>query len=149
MKDTILAQLAEIEELDLGGLKERWRLLFGKEPPGYSTAMMRGRLCYRVQELAMGGLSETARATLRDALPDGEGGGGKLQRRKPVDGMPVTGTRLMRDWQGKRYEVVVTGQGFELDGRLFRSLSAVAREITGTRWNGWKFFGLKRSKGAS
>ncbi|MCB9833037.1 MAG: DUF2924 domain-containing protein [Planctomycetes bacterium] len=147
MNDTVLAQLADLEDLDRKGLLERWRLLFGKEPPGYSTAMMRSRLAYRVQELAFGGLSELTRAALHQALPEGEGGDRKLRRRRPVDGMPVAGTRLVREYQGRTYDVVVTDQGFELEGRPYRSLSAVARAITGTRWNGWAFFGIKRQVG--
>jgi hypothetical protein len=58
--------------------------------------------------------------------------------------MPVAGTRLLREWQGVEHAVTVLTDGFEYDGRPYKSLSAIARAITGTRWNGWLFFGLRK-----
>ena len=60
---------------------------------------------------------------------------------------PITGTRLLREWQGVEQIVTVTADGFEWQGRPYKSLSAIARAITGTRWNGWVFFGLKNYRG--
>jgi hypothetical protein len=57
------------------------------------------------------------------------------------------GTRLVRVWQGKRYNVIIRATGYEFDGKIFKSLSQIASDITGTRWNGWVFFGLKEGKG--
>ena len=62
--------------------------------------------------------------------------------------LPITGTRLIREYQGVEYVVTVTQSGFDWQGRPYQSLSAIARAITGTRWNGWTFFGLKNHRGA-
>jgi len=70
-------------------------------------------------------------------------GGNITLRRIRADLKPITGTKLIREWQGVEHTVTVLADGYEWQGRPYRSLSAVARAITGTRWNGWIFFGLK------
>src|SRR5690606_32183143 len=95
-----------------------------------------------VQELAYGGPSrETVR--LLDALADELQGkpGRKAMLRESR--MPVAGTRLVREWNGVEHTVTVLRDGFEFEGRKYKSLSAIARAIAGTRWNGWRFFGLR------
>jgi hypothetical protein len=75
-------------------------------------------------------------------------GGDKKKRGMRLDrDRPIRGTRLLREWQGVEYVVTVTADGFEWQGRPYKSLSAIARAITGTRWNGWVFFGLKNHRG--
>ncbi len=149
MKNNILAQITELERLSFPELKVRWRDLYDTEPPSYNRAHLVKRLAFRVQELAYGGLSGATRAQLRDHLErDGRDKeterGARMARRKRDDGVPVAGTRIIRDWHGERHEVTVVEGGFEYEGRRYRSLSAVAREITGTRWNGPAFFGLRK-----
>jgi hypothetical protein len=74
-------------------------------------------------------------------------GGDKKKRCMRLDrDRPITGTRLLREWQGVEQVVTVTKDGFEWQGRPYKSLSAIARAITGTRWNGWTFFGLKNHR---
>jgi hypothetical protein len=68
-------------------------------------------------------------------------------RRIRADDKPIAGTRLIREWQGVEHTVTVLNDGYEWQGRPYRSLSAIARAITGTRWNGWIFFGLKNRRG--
>lgn len=142
------AQLAELEILDMDGLRTRWRELFDTLPPPYSKTMFVGRIGYRIQELTHGGLSEWAKEELAACVPEGSidtdaGTVRRMRRRKRREGLAV-GTRLVREFDGERHEVVVTREGFfEWQGRSFRSLSAVAREITGTNWNGPRFFGLR------
>ncbi len=68
-------------------------------------------------------------------------------RRVRADNRPLAGTRLLREWRGVEHAVTVLPDGFEWEGRPYRSLSAIARAITGTRWNGWAFFGLKSGRG--
>lgn len=142
------AQLDDLESLDMKELRARWRELFDIPPPPYSKALMVGRIGYRIQELVRGGLAEWAKEELAACVPEGSidtdaGTVQRMRRRKHREGLAV-GTRLVREFDGERHEVVVTRQGFEWQGRAFRSLSAVAREITGTNWNGPKFFGLRR-----
>jgi hypothetical protein len=149
MKQSVLKQVAELPDLDSEQLKERWRALFGSEPPAYNKSYLVKRLAYRIQELAYGGLSEAALAQLREALDqdDTDGNATRMQRRRRKPGMPVVGTRLVREWQGNRYEVTVVSGGFEFEGRKYRSLTAVTKAITGTHWNGPGFFGLRKPVG--
>ncbi len=149
MRKGILKQITDLEGLGRPELKERWRSLFGTEPPSYSRDLLIGRLAYRIQELAYGGLSEDVKARLDACLPaDGIDTefheADRVKRRQRKNGMPVAGTRLIREWQGRRYEVTVVQGGFEFEGRRYRSLTAVTKAITGTHWNGPAFFGLRK-----
>jgi hypothetical protein len=114
-----------------------------QEPPGFSRNYLISRLAYRIQELAYGGLKPATRARL-DALADALDP--KAARKRVVNG-PVVGTQLIREWRGTEHKVTVLADGFEWEGRRYKSLSAVARAITGTRWNGLTFFGVKRHGG--
>jgi hypothetical protein len=145
---SILAQLNEIQSLSLAELRERWGVLYGTEAPAYSRRHLVQRLAYRLQELQLGGLSEVTRTKLRDHLPLKERGGPDgqvkpLTSRQRDDDKLAPGTRLIRIWRDRRLEVSVLSDGFEFEGRRYRSLSAIAREITSARWNGWLFFGLR------
>ena len=108
---------------------------------------LESRIAYRIQELAYGGLKpETIRRLER--LGEELDGGDRAKRGIRADrDRPITGTRLLREWQGVEQIVPVTQDGFEWQGRPYQSLSAIARAITGTRWNGWVFFGLKNHRG--
>ena len=127
-------------------LKAQWRELFETEPPAFNRRYLESRLAYRIQELAYGGLKpETVRRLER--LGEQLDGGNITLRRIRADLKPIAGTRLVREWQGIEQTVTVLSDGYEWQGRPYRSLSAVARAITGTRWNGWIFFGLKSRRG--
>lgn len=146
MTDNVLNQLAALKGAPVGELKARWRQLFDREPPPYNRRFLESRLAYRIQELAYGGLKPATIARL-EALGETLDGG-KVQRRKiRADRKPIAGTRLIREWQGVEHTVVVTRDGYDYQGRPYKSLSAIARAITGTRWNGWVFFGLKNMAG--
>jgi hypothetical protein len=148
MSETVLAQLAALKTTPTPALKEQWRTLFGEEPPPYNRRFLESRLAYRVQELAYGGLKPETIARL-EALGEQLDGGKVEVRRKRVDDRPIAGTRLIREWQGVEHCATVTQDGYAYAGRPYKSLSAVARAITGTRWNGWVFFGLKNMRGRS
>jgi hypothetical protein len=138
----VLAQIAALKTLSIPKLKQKWRELFEAEPPVYNRRFIEHRLAYRIQELTYGGLKPETIKRLR-ALAE-ELDGGKPERRKQrVQSRPVSGTRLVREWQGVEHHVTVRDDGYEYQGRPYQSLSALARAITGTRWNGWVFFGLK------
>jgi hypothetical protein len=146
MTDTIPARLAALKTTPTLELKAQWRDLFDSEPPPFNRRYLESRLTYRIQELAYGGLkSETIRRLER--LGEELDGGDRKKSRIRADTMPIAGTRLIREWQGVEHVVTVTADGFEWQGRPYRSLSAIARAITGTRWNGWVFFGLKNRRG--
>ena len=138
----VLGRLAVLQSAPTAQLKQQWRELFGKEPPPFNRAYLQSRLAYRIQELAYGGLRPETRARL-EALGEQLDGGNVVLRRIRADSRPLAGTRLIREWQGVEHVVTVLQDGFEYEGRPYRSLSAVARDITGTRLNGWVFFGLK------
>ncbi|WP_019013951.1 DUF2924 domain-containing protein [Elioraea tepidiphila] len=143
----VLPRLAALQTGPIAELRQQWRELFGKEPPSFNRAYLQSRLAYRIQELAYGGLKPETRARL-EALGEQLDGGNVVLRRIRADSRPLPGTRLVREWQGVEHVVTVRPDDFEYEGRPYRSLSAIARHITGTRWNGWSFFGL-RGRGES
>ena len=127
-------------------MKTQWRELFATEPPPYNRKFLESRLAYRIQELAYGGLKPQTIERLK-ALGEQLDGGNIAVRRIRGDDRPIAGTRLIREWQGVEHTVTVLQDGYEWQGRPYQSLSSVARAITGTRWNGWVFFGLKNQRG--
>jgi hypothetical protein len=140
--DPIPARLAALKSTPTKELKDQWRELFDSEPPPFNRRYLESRLAYRIQELVYGGLKpETVRRLER--LGEELDGGDRKKSRIRADFHPIAGTRLLREWQGVEHVVTVTVDGFEWQGRPYKSLSAIARAITGTRWNGWVFFGLK------
>ena len=144
----VLGRLAALKTASTPDLKQQWRELFATEPPPYNRRFLESRLAYRIQELAYGGLKpETIRRL--EELGEQLDGGNPILRRIRGDEMPITGTRLVREYQGVDHSVTVLHDGFEYQGRPYQSLSAIARAITGTRWNGWLFFGLKNRRAAA
>ena len=144
MADTVLAQLAALKTAPIRALKQKWRDLFDKEPPAYNRRFLESRLAYRIQELAYGGLKPETIERL-NALADELEGNVSIRRRQSQT-RPVAGTRLVREWKGAEHCVTVRLDDFEYQGRPYQSLSAIARRITGTRWNGLVFFGLKNQR---
>jgi hypothetical protein len=143
--DPIPARLAALKTMPLPELREQWRALFGAEPPGCNRRHLESRLAYRIQELAYGGLKPETVKRL-EALGEQLAGPGASRRRGRGVDRPITGMRLIREWRGVEHAVTVLPEGYEWQGRPYRSLSAVARAITGTRWNGLVFFGLKSGR---
>jgi hypothetical protein len=141
MTDTILAQIAALKTKSTPELRDMWRELLGEQAPSLGRRYLEDRIAYRIQELHFGGLSDRARRRL-DALVD-QLEPKAARRRDP--GHPVAGTRLVRQWKGVEHQVTVREHDFEYQGRPYGSLSAIAREIAGSRWNGWVFFGLRRN----
>lgn len=145
MTDMIPARLAALKSAPTADLKAQWRDLFDSEPPPFNRRYLESRLAYRIQELAYGGQKPETVKRL-EALGEQLDGGDRKKSRVRADQMPIVGTRLIREWQGVEHVVTVIPDGFEWQGRPYRSLSAIARAITGTRWNGWVFFGLKNHR---
>ncbi|MFZ2159512.1 MAG: DUF2924 domain-containing protein [Bradyrhizobium sp.] len=148
MSKGVLAEISALKSAPAGALKVRWRELFGTEPPPYNRRFLEGRLAYRLQELAQGGLSADIHRRLKAAARDLPTKGSKTGKR-PAGDRPISGTRLIREWKGVEHQVTVRDADFEYRGRPYRSLSAVARTITGTRWNGLVFFGLKAQRSSA
>jgi len=163
MNASVLKEIEGLRRLTVGGLRDKYLEVFGEESRSNHKDFLFRRIAWRLQANAEGGLSERARrraleiandADLRIRAPK-ESGASDAARRTAVstirtvggsrDGrLPAAGTLLTRDFKGRTHVVTVLDDGFEYDGRKYKSLSAIAGEITGTRWNGFLFFGLTR-----
>ena len=144
MKVDLDAQLDRLPNLKTGELRVRWGQSFGTTPhPKLRRELLIRILAYRLQESALGGLKPSTARRLR-AITDEMREGKRFARIQSIGARP--GTRMVRQWQGKLYEVVTIENGFIYDGQKYRSLSEIARTITGTRWSGPAFFGLKNRK---
>lgn len=136
----IAVDIARLEILEIDELREEWRRLHQTPPPKRLSRdiLLRG-VTYKLQENALGGLAKT---TLRKLHGSSAGGSWSPEKRRPrVSFKP--GTRFVREWHGVTHTVVILTDGVEWRGQRYRSLSVVAREITGAHWSGPRFFGLK------
>jgi hypothetical protein len=144
MAPQIPDKIAKLRVLSRSELLGLWQELYNKAaPPGIRREILVPFLAYRIQENTYGGLKPTALAELRRiarALDRNQTSTGRLVRPRLK-----TGTRLFREWRGQTHEVFVTESGFEHGRVSYRSLSEISRKITGTRWSGPAFFGLKKA----
>jgi hypothetical protein len=140
-------QLADLDGLDGKGLRERWRKLYGAQPPpGLNPALLVQAIAHRLQEKTLGGLKPSTRRLLQRIAMDA-----KARRATLATSTPrlKPGAVLLREWHGVTHQVTVLADGVRFRGKYYRSLSQVARMITGSRWSGPLFFGLRRAgKGA-
>jgi hypothetical protein len=138
-------QLTSLPEMKKAALAALWRKHFGAPPPEQTCRDLIIRiLAYKIQEQAFGGLRAPTRRRLRQfASAMEKDPNSSISNTRVIK----TGTRLIRQWQGKSYTVTMANSGFEYDGQWYASLSEIARLITGTRWSGPLFFGLKVSAG--
>ena len=136
--------LARLPKLDLRELRQQWRALYKADAsPHLSRELLLRAVAHRMQEVALGGLRpHSQRQLLRIAREFNETGAANTRPRAELK----PGTRLMREWQGRTYDVLVLDGGFSWQDTHYRSLSALARTITGTAWSGPLFFGLKPSR---
>lgn len=144
---SIIRQINEIQRMSLEELRRKWMVLFGTDPANLSKQYLTRRLAYRIQELTYGGLSQSIRERLASLAENPKQIEKKTVREKET---LQIGTRLIREWHGVRYEIIVQEEGFLFQGKIYRSLSAIARAITGRHCGGRRFFGLQpsNSKGA-
>ena len=150
MQKTVLKQTYELNRMSMGQLRKRWADLLGTDPGRLGRRYLIRRLAYRIQELAYGGLADETKAELERIAEEDEAKrhGARANRRKPKVTHPTPGTRLVREWNGQRHEVTAIEGGFEYSGRRYKSLSAIAKAITGAHWSGPQFFGLRTPKEA-
>ena len=139
--------LARLPELDLSELRQHWRALYKSDAsPHLSRELLLRAVAYRIQEIALGGLRPARQRQLRQ-IAQQFNETGEIRRRARAE--LNSGTRLVREWRGRTYEVLVLDDGFSWQGTAYRSLSALARKITGTAWSGPLFFGLKPTRTAA
>jgi hypothetical protein len=139
-------RLAGLETLDLSAMRQEWLRLYRAEPPRLSRDLMTRALAYRIQEIAFGGLSKATLRRLAALAAEFESDGRIAAQSQP---RIKTGARLVREWHGRTHSVIVTEEGFQFEGKVYRSLTSIAREITGAGWSGPRFFGLAKAVNAS
>lgn len=142
----VAAELRELGGLGTDELRQRWTELYGMAPNlRISRELLIRAVAYRMQEEAHGGLGKSCRRQLaRLAVTLGKGGSIEVSQTRSFK----PGTKLIREWKGKVHEVVIAGGTYIWAGQHYRSLSQIARTITGTRWSGPRFFGLEAGQGA-
>ena len=146
MPNEISTRLEELPRLRTAKLRSLWQELFEKPVhPKLRREMMIPILAYRIQEKAYGGLKASTRKRLEKLAQELERDPkAQLQAHQQIK----TGTKLLRQWRGETHNVIVVDDGFDYRNKRYKSLSEIARQITGTRWSGPLFFGLKQPRKA-
>ena len=137
------AELDRLPSMPIVGLRARWRALLKSEPPqAFGPDLLRRSIAYRIQEAAYGGLDRTTARLLQQLKAQMRRAPGKIVLPRRIK----AGAVLVRKWKGHSHRVTVLDEGFAYEGQTYDSLSVIARQITGTRWNGPRFFGLRVDK---
>ena len=138
--EALAAEILSLSKLDIDKLRERWKAIYGKAPSReIGRSFLTRAISYRLQERAYGGLKPSTSRLLARAVEETATGSSK----KPQTRMAQSGTILIREWRGTAHRVTMLDNGVTFNGKRYRSLSEVAREITGSRWSGPRFFGLR------
>ena len=141
--DTLEAEIGRLPNLSLLELRHRWQMLFGHPAPKSLRRNFLARaVAYQMQVEAYGGLSVATKRRLREIANAVRNGDANAI---PGSSRIKPGTQMIRQWQNTTHTVTALAEGFEWNGRTYKSLSAVANAITGTNWNGFAFFGIKRA----
>jgi hypothetical protein len=144
---TVETEIADLTNINRPKLRALWRDLYGSDPPEkISDLLMRQVIAHRLQVKHLGGLNFSTRRALKRLLEESSATRHKLHSRST---RVTDGIVLVREWHGVTHQVTATEKGVLYRGKLFSSLSEVAREITGTRWSGPLFFGLRTPPGES
>ena len=150
LDDSVLSIVANLEGLDLNGLRRQWRAHLGGQAPAHIPRWLLMRvLAYRLQSDAFGGLEKSIQRMLRSEKDDDAAA--PFDRRAPQtrEGVGLkAGAQLVREWKGRLERVMILEEGFVWNGQTFGSLSQIAKAMTGTNWNGHRFFGLRQGKPA-
>ena len=145
---SVLSIVANLDGLDLDGLRRQWRARLGGEAAAHlSRWLLMKVLAYRLQSDAFGDFDKSIRRILRSGKEDGVGAPFDLRAPQTRDGVDLkVGALLVREWKGKLERVMILEEGFAWNGQTFGSLSQIATAMTGTNWNGHRFFGLRQGK---
>jgi hypothetical protein len=147
--DDVDLVIAGLDDEPAAQLVARWRSLTGRLPgPGLRGELLRAALAHKIQEHAHGGLSTATLKKLKALAKAHQQQQADIERSAQASALIVRtikpGSRLMREWQGVVHEVIVDVDGYRWEGQSFSSLSSIAKSITGTSWNGWRFFGINQ-----
>jgi hypothetical protein len=142
-RKTLDAEIARLRDLGIGDLQVRWQNVFRRRPsPHLPSHLLFRVLAYRLQADSLGDLDAESRRLLDGAGSSEDAGKPAVERNRPTaDVRP--GTMLAREWNGRMHRVAVLADGFAWNGKTYPSLSKIAHAITGTRWNGPRFFGFR------
>ncbi len=142
-RKTLDVEIARLRDLDVGALRARWQDVFRRQPPPYLPRHLLFRmLAYRLQADHLGDLDGESRRLLDSAVSPEAAGKRAVERARVTRDMSP-GTMLGREWNGRMHRIAVLAEGFAWNGKTYTSLSKIALAITGTRWNGPRFFGLR------
>ena len=155
MAETNLSQIMELKEKSLGELKAKYEELFpGQKAPSNNKVFLWRKIAYHLQELECGNVSEATQGKIQELIrkydpvnnanirPDYANG--QIGKKKPSRDrrLPIPGTLITKEYKGKKYELKILEKGFEYNNKTYKSLSAIAKEVTGAHWNGYLFFNL-------
>jgi hypothetical protein len=148
LEASVFSIVAGLEGHDLNGLRRQWRALLGGEPPAHLERWLLMRvLAHRLQADAFGGLEKWVQRTLLSRAEQRAAPPFNPRAPQTRDGVGLkAGAMLVREWRGKLERVMILEKGFAWNGQTFKSLSQIARAMTGTNWNGHRFFGLRRER---
>ena len=139
-REALAAEIASLSKLDKDELRERWKALSGKPPSReVGRSFLTRAIAYRLQERAYGGVKPATCRLLARMVEETAGGSANRSQAR----LAQAGTLLIREWRGTAHRVTMLDDGLSFNGQRYRSLSEVAREITGSRWSGPRFFGLR------
>ncbi len=139
-REALAAEIAGLSKIGTEELRQRWKTMYGKAPSReIGRSFLTRAIAYRLQKRAYGGLKPSTRRLLARAAE----GTATASAKRPQTRMAQSGTILIREWQGAAHRVTMLDDGVSFNGKRYRSLSEVAREITGSRWSGPRFFGLR------
>ena len=139
-REELATETASLSKLDIDELRERWKAIYGRAPSGeIGRSFLTRSISYRLQERVYGGLKPSICRLLAHAVEESA----TETSEKPQTRMAQSGTILIREWQGTAHRVTMLDDGVSFNGKRYHSLSEVAREITGSRWSGPRFFGLR------
>jgi hypothetical protein len=140
-REALTKEIVGLLQLGIDELRERWKAIYGRRPSReIGRSFLTRAIASRLQERVYGGLKPSTRRLLAKVAEETATGG---SAKKPQIRKAQSGTLLIREWQGNAHRVTVLDDGVSFNGKRYRSLSEVAREITGSRWSGPRFFGLR------
>jgi hypothetical protein len=140
-REHLLSKIAQLSRLPIAELRRLWFDLYEKEAPPFNRKFLEARLAYRLQEIAFGGINDETLQRMRNNNQKQE-----ENRTRREAFRPPIGTVLVREFKGIEHRVRVMRDGFDYQGIKYRSLTAIAHKITGTSWNGLRFFGLRNDR---
>ena len=154
MAEIKLSEIMELKENSLKQLRAKFKELFGQEPSSNNKVFLWRKIAYRIQERAFGGLSDETQGKIQELIQKYDpvnntsvrpnNGDNPTPRKRPTRDRPhpIPGTVITKEYKGKTLEVKIVESGFEYNNKVYKSLSAIAAEVTGAHWNGYLFFSL-------